>query len=238
MQTIKLIEISKSFKSKKALNNVNIEFKNNRINGLLGPNGSGKTTLFNIIAGFLSPDLGKIQLDENVLNEKSLSLRTKLGISYLPQEASIFRDLSVYDNIFSIAELFYDKNNSIKVTENLIKQFSLGSFQKTKGKLLSGGERRRTEIARALASNPKFLLLDEPFAGIDPIAIEEVKSTISLLKKMNIGIIVTDHNVKEALSIVDFGYIIYNGDIIKSGSPKEITSDKFVKKIYLGKNYT
>ena len=238
MQTIKLIEISKSFKSKKALNNVNIEFKNNRINGLLGPNGSGKTTLFNIIAGFLSPDLGKIQLDENVLNEKSLSLRTKLGISYLPQEASIFRDLSVYDNIFSIAELFYDKNNSIKVTENLIKQFSLGSFQKTKGKLLSGGERRRTEIARALASNPKFLLLDEPFAGIDPIAVEEVKSTISLLKKMNIGIIVTDHNVKEALSIVDFGYIIYNGEIIKSGSPKEITSDKFVKKIYLGKNYT
>ena len=238
MQTIKLIEISKSFKSKKALNNVNIEFKNDRINGLLGPNGSGKTTLFNIIAGFLSPDLGKIQLDENVLNEKSLSLRTKLGISYLPQEASIFRDLSVYDNIFSIAELFYDKNNSIKVTENLIKQFSLVSFQKTKGKLLSGGERRRTEIARALASNPKFLLLDEPFAGIDPIAIEEVKSTISLLKKMNIGIIVTDHNVKEALSIVDFGYIIYNGEIIKSGSPKEITSDKFVKKIYLGENYT
>ena len=238
MQTIKLIEISKSFKSKKALNNVNIEFKNNRINGLLGPNGSGKTTLFNIIAGFLSPDIGKIQLDENVLNEKSLSIRTKLGISYLPQEASIFRDLSVYDNVFSIAELFYDKNNSIKVTENLIKQFSLGSFQKTKGKLLSGGERRRAEIARALASNPKFLLLDEPFAGIDPIAIEEVKSTISLLKKMNIGIIVTDHNVKEALSIVDFGYIIYNGEIIKSGSPKEITSDKFVKKIYLGKNYT
>ena len=238
MQTIKLIEISKSFKSKKALSNVNIEFKSNRINGLLGPNGSGKTTLFNIIAGFLSPDLGKIQLDENVLNEKSLSLRTKLGISYLPQEASIFRDLSVYDNIFSIAELFYDKNNSIKVTGNLIKQFSLGSFQKTKGKLLSGGERRRTEIARALASNPKFLLLDEPFAGIDPIAIEEVKSTISLLKKMNIGIIITDHNVKEALSIVDFGYIIYNGDIIKSGSPKEITSDKFVKKIYLGKNYS
>ena len=238
MQTIKLIEISKSFKSKKALNNVNIEFKNNRINGLLGPNGSGKTTLFNIIAGFLSPDIGKIQLDENVLNEKSLSLRTKLGISYLPQEASIFRDLSVYDNVFSIAELFYDKNNSIKVTENLIKQFSLVSFQKTKGKLLSVRERRRAEIARALASNPKFLLLDEPFAGIDPIAIEEVKSTISLLKKMNIGIIVTDHNVKEALSIVDFGYIIYNGEIIKSGSPKEITSDKFVKKIYLGKNYT
>ena len=238
MQTIKLIEISKSFKSKKALNEINIEFKGNKINGLLGPNGSGKTTLFNIIAGFLSPDIGEILLDDVSLKNFSLSKRTRLGISYLPQEASIFRDLNVYDNIISIAELFHNKNNSIKITENLIKQFSLGSFQKTKGKLLSGGERRRTEIARALASNPKFLLLDEPFAGIDPIAIEEVKSTISLLKKMNIGIIVTDHNVKEALSIVDFGYIIYNGEIIKSGSPKEITSDKFVKKIYLGKNYT
>ena len=237
MQTIKLIEISKSFKSKKALSNVNIEFKSDRINGLLGPNGSGKTTLFNIVAGFLSPDNGQIILDKQILNDKNLSIRTKLGISYLPQEASIFRDLSVHDNIFAIAELFHNKKNSIKITESLIKQFSLGNFQSTKGKLLSGGERRRAEIARALASNPKFLLLDEPFAGIDPIAIEEVKSTISLLKRMNIGIIITDHNVKEALSIVDFGYIIYNGEIIKSGSPKEITSDKFVKKIYLGKNY-
>ena len=237
MQTIRLIEITKSFKTKKALNNVNIEFNSNKVNGLLGPNGSGKTTLFNIIAGFLSPDIGKILLDDHILNEKSLSLRAKLGISYLPQEASIFRDLSVYDNIFSIAELFHNKENSIKITENLIKQFSLNNFQKTKGKLLSGGERRRTEIARALASNPKFLLLDEPFAGIDPIAIEEVKSTISLLKKLNIGMIITDHNVKEALSIVEFGYIIYNGEIIKSGSPKDIISDKFVKKIYLGNNY-
>ena len=237
MQTIKLIEVSKSFKSKKALNNVNIEFKSNRINGLLGPNGSGKTTLFNIVAGFLSPDNGQVILDKQILNDKNLSIRTKLGISYLPQEASIFRDLSVHDNIFAIAELFHNKKNSIKITESLIKQFSLGNFQSTKGKLLSGGERRRAEIARALASNPKFLLLDEPFAGIDPIAIEEVKSTISLLKRMNIGIIITDHNVKEALSIVEFGYIIYNGEIIKSGSPKEITSDKFVKKIYLGKNY-
>ena len=237
MQTIKLIEVSKSFKSKKALNNVNIEFKSNRINGLLGPNGSGKTTLFNIVAGFLSPDNGQIILDKQILNDKNLSIRTKLGISYLPQEASIFRDLSVHDNIFAIAELFHNKKNSIKITESLIKQFSLGNFQSTKGKLLSGGERRRAEIARALASNPKFLLLDEPFAGIDPIAIEEVKSTISLLKRMNIGIIITDHNVKEALSIVEFGYKIYNGEIIKSGSPKEIISDKFVKKIYLGKNY-
>jgi len=237
MQIIKLIKVSKSFKSKKALNNVSIEFNSNKIHGLLGPNGSGKTTLFNIVAGFLSPDAGDILLDGNNLKDKSLNLRTRLGISYLPQEASIFRDLSVYDNIFSIAELFHNKSNSIKITTNLIEQFSLNNFQKTKGKLLSGGERRRTEIARALASNPKFLLLDEPFAGIDPIAIEEVKSTIVLLKKMKIGIIITDHNVKEALSIVEFGYIIYNGEIIKSGSPKEITTDEFVKKIYLGKNY-
>ena len=236
-QTIKLIKVSKSFKSKKALNKISLEFNSNRINGLLGPNGSGKTTLFNIVAGFLSPDLGEIFLDDNSLDGKSLNLRTKLGISYLPQEASIFRDLNVFDNIFSIAELFHDKNKSKKITNNLIEKFSLGNFQKTKGKLLSGGERRRTEIARALASSPKFLLLDEPFAGIDPIAIEEVKSTIMLLKKMNIGIIITDHNVKEALSIVEYGYIIYNGEIIKSGSPKEITSDNFVKKIYLGKSY-
>ena len=237
MKTIKLVEVCKSFKSKKALNNINIEFKSNRINGLLGPNGSGKTTLFNIIAGFLSPDKGEIILDDHILNDKNLSFRTKLGISYLPQEASIFRDLSVYDNIFSIAELFHNKENSIKITKNLVNQFSLSNFQKTKGKLLSGGERRRTEIARALASAPKFLLLDEPFAGIDPIAIDEVKSMILLLKKMNIGMIITDHNVKEALSIVEFGYIIYNGEIIKSGKPTDITSDNFVKKIYLGKNY-
>ena len=237
MQKIKLIQISKKFKSKRALKQVSLEFYSNKINGLLGPNGSGKTTLFNIIAGFLSPDEGQILLDGKDLTSLSLSLRSKLGISYLPQEASIFRDMNVYDNIHSIAELFYEKSKSIKVTNNLIQQFSLQSFQKTKGKLLSGGERRRTEIARALASNPKFLLLDEPFAGIDPIAIEEVKSTIDLLKKINIGIIITDHNVKEALSIVDFGYIIYNGEIIKSGNPKEITSDKFVKKIYLGNTY-
>ena len=237
MQIIKLNNISKNFKSKKALKDINIEFYSNRINGLLGPNGSGKTTLFNIIAGFISPNSGQILLDGNILTSVSLSTRSKLGISYLPQEASIFRDMSVYDNIHSIAELFHNKNESIKTTNNLINKFSLQSFQKTKGKLLSGGERRRTEIARALASNPKFLLLDEPFAGIDPIAIEEVKSTIELLKKLHIGIIITDHNVKEALSIVDFGYIIYNGEIIMSGNPKEITSDKFVKKIYLGENY-
>jgi len=237
MQIIKLEQINKNFKSKQALKNINIEFRNNRVTGLLGPNGSGKTTLFNIIAGFLKPDQGEVSLNGEALNNLSLSKRSKLGISYLPQEASIFRDMNVFENIFSIAELFHDKKKAKQITENLIQQFSLQGFQMTKGKLLSGGERRRTEIARALASNPKFLLLDEPFAGIDPIAIDEVKSTISLLKKINIGIIVTDHNVKEALSIVDHGFIIYNGEIIKEGTPKEIINDKIVKKIYLGENY-
>jgi len=237
MRIIKLLDVSKSFKSKKALKNINIEFQNNNITGLLGPNGSGKTTLFNIIAGFLNPDNGEIFLDKFKISKLNLSERSKLGISYLPQEASIFRDMSVYDNIFSIAQLFHDSKNSKIVTDNLIQQFSLNGFVKTDGRYLSGGERRRTEIARALASNPAFLLLDEPFAGIDPIAIEEVKSTIHFLKKLEVGVIITDHNVREALNIVDYGYIIYNGEIIKSGTPKEITSDKFVKKIYLGENY-
>ena len=237
MQIIKLDQISKNFKSKQALKNINIEFRNDRVTGLLGPNGSGKTTLFNIIAGFLKPNQGEVSLNGKVLNNLSLSKRSKLGISYLPQEASIFRDMNVFENIFSIAELFHDKKKAKEITESLIQKFSLQGFQMTKGKLLSGGERRRTEIARALASNPKFLLLDEPFAGIDPIAIDEVKSTIALLKKINIGIIVTDHNVKEALSIIDFSHIIYNGQIIKSGTPKEIVSDSYVKKIYLGENF-
>jgi len=237
MQIIKVEGISKNFKSKQALKKVSLEFKSNKIYGLLGPNGSGKTTLFNVVTGFIFPSEGRVILNDHDITSLNLSNRSKLGISYLPQEPSIFRDMSVFDNIFSIASLFNKKEESKKLTSDLIKTFSLEGFQKTHGKFLSGGERRRTEIARAIASNPKFLLLDEPFAGIDPIAIEEVKSTIELLKKINIGIIITDHNVKEALSIVDFGYIIYNGEIIKSGTPEEITSDKFVKKIYLGKNY-
>ena len=237
MQKIKLLEISKNFKSKKALDSINIEFSNDKVFGLLGPNGSGKTTLFNLIAGFLTPNDGKIFLDNHEITNFPISARSKLGISYLPQEASIFREMNVYDNIHSIAQLFYSKIEAQKITENLIDQFSLNNFQKTQGGLLSGGERRRTEIARALASNPKFLLLDEPFAGIDPIAIDDVKNTISYLKKLNIGIIITDHNVKEALSIIDFSHIIYNGQIIKSGTPKEIVSDSYVKKIYLGENF-
>ncbi len=238
MQIINLLDVSKSFKSKEALKKININFESKKVTGLLGPNGSGKTTLFNIITGFLNPDKGEIFLNKKQLTRLNLSERSKLGISYLPQEPSIFRDMTVYDNILSIAQLFHDSKNSKIVTNDLIEQFSLNGFVKTKGRFLSGGERRRTEIARALASNPVFLLLDEPFAGIDPIAIEEVKSTINFLKKLEVGVIITDHNVREALNIVDYSYIIYNGEIIKSGTPKEITSDKFVKKIYLGENYS
>ena len=237
MQIIKLHQISKNFKSKQALKNINIEFQNNKINGLLGPNGSGKTTLFNIITGFLSPNDGLISLDGKDLTSLNLSMRSKLGISYLPQEASIFREMNVYDNIHCIAELFHENIKSIEVTNSLIKQFSLQGFQKTKGKLLSGGERRRTEIARALASNPKFLLLDEPFAGIDPIAIEEVKKTIALLKNLEIGIIITDHNVRETLSITDRAYIMHDGKLLLSGPSDKIVDDKIAKQFYLGEDF-
>jgi lipopolysaccharide export system ATP-binding protein len=234
---IYLENIKKKFKSKIALNGISIGFSQKKINGLLGPNGSGKTTLFNLIAGFIKPDSGEIFFDNKNIKSLHLNERSKIGISYLPQEPSVFRDLNVYDNILSIAELFHDKKNSIVVTEELIKLFSLNKFSQSKGKVLSGGERRRTEIARALASNPKFLLLDEPFAGIDPIAIEDVKETILKLKVRGIGIIITDHNVREALKVVDHAEIIYNGEIIKSGEPRDIIEDKFVKKIYLGENY-
>ena len=234
---IQLKNINKKFKSKIALNKINLSFDQEKIYGLLGPNGSGKTTLFNIIAGFLKPDSGEIYLNKKNLINYSLDDRSLFGISYLPQEASIFRDLNVYENILSIAQLFHKKNSAISVTEKLIKLFSLEKFIDTKGKLLSGGERRRTEIARALASNPKYLLLDEPFAGIDPIAIEDVKETILKLKNSGIGIIITDHNVREALKIVDYANIIYNGEIVKEGIPSAIIKDKFVKKIYLGENY-
>ena len=234
---IQLKDISKKFKSKIALNKINLSFDQKQIYGLLGPNGSGKTTLFNIIAGFLQPDSGEICLNKKNLINYKLNDRSLFGISYLPQEASIFRDLNVYENILSIAQLFHKKSNAKNISDKLINLFSLEKFVNTKGKLLSGGERRRTEIARALASNPKYLLLDEPFAGIDPIAIEDVKETILKLKNSGIGIIITDHNVREALKIVDYANIIYNGEIVKQGTPNKIIKDKFVKKIYLGENY-
>ena len=237
MNKIIIKNIKKKFKTIEALKGISIEFKKNSITGLLGPNGSGKTTLFNIITGFINADEGSIFLNSEDVSSYSLSKRSELGLTYLPQEASIFRDLTVYENIKCIAELFLTKNKIDEKIEQLIQDFSLEAFQNRKGKFLSGGERRRTEIARALACNPSFIMMDEPFAGIDPIAIKEVRSTILKLKKNNIGVIITDHNVREALKIVDYAHIIYNGEIIREGVPKDIVNDELVKSIYLGKDY-
>ena len=237
MNKISVFNVNKKFKTKEALRDVSIEFLKNSITGLLGPNGSGKTTLFNIITGFVEPDEGSIFIDQNNVTSLSLQKRSELGLTYLPQEASIFRDLTVHENILCVAELFIEKNEITKKVNQLIKDFSLEEFRDRKGKFLSGGERRRTEIARALACEPSFIMMDEPFAGIDPIAIQEVKDTIVKLKNNNIGVIITDHNVREALKIVDYAHIIYNGSLIREGHPDKIVKDDLVKKIYLGENY-
>ena len=237
MNKISVFNVNKKFKTKEALRDVSIEFLKNSITGLLGPNGSGKTTLFNIITGFVEPDEGSIFIDQNNVTSFSLQKRSELGLTYLPQEASIFRDLTVHENILCVAELFIEKNEITKKVNQLIKDFSLEEFRDRKGKFLSGGERRRTEIARALACEPSFIMMDEPFAGIDPIAIQEVKDTIVKLKNNNIGVIITDHNVREAMKIVDYAHIIYNGSLIREGHPDKIVKDELVKKIYLGENY-
>jgi lipopolysaccharide export system ATP-binding protein len=237
MNSVSVKNIKKKFKTKEALKDISVIFKKNSITGLLGPNGSGKTTLFNIITGFVDPDTGSIYIDNEDVTAYSLHRRSELGLTYLPQEASIFRDLTVYENILSIAELFIAKDRINEKVNQLIKDFSLEEFIKRKGKFLSGGERRRTEIARALACEPSFIMMDEPFAGIDPIAIQEVKDTIAKLKRNNIGVIITDHNVREALKIVDYAHIIYKGSLIREGRPSDIVKDEFVKKIYLGQDY-
>jgi lipopolysaccharide export system ATP-binding protein len=237
MNRVSVKNIKKKFKTKEALKDISVIFKKNSITGLLGPNGSGKTTLFNIITGFVDPDAGSIYLDDEDVSTYSLHRRSQLGLTYLPQEASIFRDLTVYENILSVAELFIAKDKINEKLNQLIKDFSLEEFIKRKGKFLSGGERRRTEIARALACEPSFIMMDEPFAGIDPIAIQEVKDTIAKLKRNNIGVIITDHNVREALKIVDYAHIIFKGSLIREGRPSDIVKDEFVKKIYLGQDY-
>ena len=237
MNSVSVKNIQKKFKTKEALKDISVVFKKNSITGILGPNGSGKTTLFNIITGFVDPDAGSIYIDDEDVSAYSLHRRSELGLTYLPQEASIFRDLTVYENILSVAELFIAKDRISEKVNQLIRDFSLEEFAKRKGKFLSGGERRRTEIARALACEPSFIMMDEPFAGIDPIAIQEVKDTIAKLKRNNIGVIITDHNVREALKIVDYAHIIYKGSLIREGHPNDIVKDEFVKKIYLGQDY-
>jgi len=228
----------KTYSNRKVVDHVSIEVKQGECVGLLGPNGAGKTTTFYITVGLVTPNEGKVFLEDKDISNVAMYKRAKLGIGYLPQENSVFRTLSVEDNIKAILE-FTDlkKKEQKEKLEILLEEFGLAHVRKTKGKLLSGGERRRTEIARALASDPKFILLDEPFAGIDPIAVEDIQLIVEKLKFKNIGILITDHNVQETLSITDRAYLLFEGKILKQGTADELASDEQVRKVYLGQNF-
>ncbi|WP_185867161.1 LPS export ABC transporter ATP-binding protein [Blattabacterium cuenoti] len=234
--TLKTNNICKKYKNKYIVKNVSIRLNKGEIVGLIGPNGAGKTTFFYIIVGLIKPDQGKILLFHKDITEYPMYQRSKKGIGYLAQEPSIFRKLSVEDNILCILEMQKKISNQERKrkVDQLIEELGLQKIRKNRGDLISGGERRRTEIARCLAINPKFILLDEPFSGIDPIAIEELQKIIFSLKKKNIGILITDHNVQEIFTITDRIYLMFNGKIIKYGSTSEIMRDSVVKKIYLG----
>ena len=228
----------KTYSKRKVVDNVSIEVNQGEIVGLLGPNGAGKTTTFYITVGLVTPDAGKVFLNDKDISNVAMYKRAKLGIGYLPQENSVFRTLSVEDNIKAILEFTDLKKSAQKEKlEILLDEFGLTHVRKTQGKLLSGGERTRTEIARALASDPKFILLDEPFAGIDPIAVEDIQQIVEKLKLKNIGILITDHNVQETLSITDRAYLLFEGKILKQGSAEELASDEQVRKVYLGQNF-
>lgn len=231
--------ISKSYYEKKALDDISFEINSGETVGILGPNGAGKTTLFYIIAGLVRCDAGKLSLSGTDLKHKSLSERTSMGLSYLPQESSIFRGLSVEENIYAALEQRKDLDKAKKLTKlsELLEEFNLNEFSKTLGLKLSGGERRRAEIARSLASNPKFILLDEPFAGIDPLAVSDLKNTIRSLNNKNIGVLISDHNVRDTMNICSKVLVVNKGKIIANGSPKEIAKDDLVKEVYLGKNF-
>ncbi len=230
--------ISKEYRSKIVVNSVSLEVNQGEIVGLLGPNGAGKTTSFYIIVGLIQPNGGKIFLGNENITALPMYKRARKGIGYLAQEASVFRNLSVEDNVYAILEsLNLSKEEQHKKAEKLLNEFGLQEVRKNLGRVLSGGERRRTEIARALASDPKFVLLDEPFAGVDPVAVEEIQNIISTLKKKNIGILITDHNVNETLSITDRAYLMFEGRLLKSGTAEELSSDPQVRKVYLGKNF-
>lgn len=231
--------ISKSYYEKKALDDISFEVNSGETVGILGPNGAGKTTLFYIIAGLVRCDAGKLSLSGTDLKHKSLSERTSMGLSYLPQESSIFRGLSVEENIYAALEQRKDLDKAKKLTKlsELLEEFNLNEFSKTLGLKLSGGERRRAEIARSLASNPKFILLDEPFAGIDPLAVSDLKNTIRSLNSKNIGVLISDHNVRDTMNICSKVLVVNKGKIIANGSPKEIAKDDLVKEVYLGKNF-
>ncbi len=230
--------ISKTYDKRKVVNEVSLELQKGEVIGLLGPNGAGKTTCFYMIAGLINTDEGDIILDQSRINHLPMHIRAKNGIGYLPQESSIFRGLTVEQNILSVLEIQnYTKNEKFQILEELMSEFNIGKIRNSYGATLSGGERRRTEIARALATNPSYILLDEPLAGIDPIAIDDVKSLIHKLKSKNIGVLLTDHNVRETLGIIDKAYILFEGSVIMSGNPNQIKSDKRVRDVYLGNNF-
>lgn len=231
-------DLIKKYRQRTVVKTVSVEVNQGEIIGLLGPNGAGKTTTFYMIVGLIKPFAGKVFLEEQDITEMPMYKRAQLGIGYLAQEASVFRHLSVEDNLRAVMQ-FTDmsKNEQQEKLESLLDEFGLGHIRKSKGIQLSGGERRRTEIARALSVSPSFILLDEPFAGVDPIAVEDIQSIVSKLKTKNIGILITDHNVHETLSIVDRAYLMFEGAILKAGSAQDLAEDEHVRKVYLGQHF-
>ncbi len=238
MLELRAEHLIKTYKKRTVVNDVSFHVKQGEIVGLLGPNGAGKTTSFYMIVGLIKPNQGKIFLNDEEITDEPMYKRAQKGIGYLAQEASVFRKLTVEENILAILQMTtLSKTEQKDKLEELIDEFSLHKVRTNRGDLLSGGERRRTEIARALAANPNFILLDEPFAGVDPIAVEEIQSIVSKLRNKNIGILITDHNVQETLSITDRAYLLFEGSILKSGSAEELAADEQVRRVYLGKNF-
>lgn len=228
----------KTYKGRAVVKGVSLEVSQGEIIGLLGPNGAGKTTSFYMIVGLIKPNDGRIFLDNEEITKFPMYKRAQNGIGYLAQEASVFRKLSVEDNIRSVLQLTkLSKEEQDEKVESLITEFGLGHIRKNRGDLLSGGERRRTEIARALATDPNFILLDEPFAGVDPVAVEDIQRIVARLRNKNIGILITDHNVQETLAITDRTYLMFEGSILKAGVPEELAADEMVRKVYLGQNF-
>ncbi|MFC3416557.1 LPS export ABC transporter ATP-binding protein [Algoriphagus hitonicola] len=228
----------KIYKSRRVVNDISVEVEQGEIVGLLGPNGAGKTTSFYMIVGLVKPNEGDIFLEEENITGLPMYKRAKLGIGYLAQEASVFRKLSVEENLMAVLEMTkLSKQDQKEKVESLLEEFSLTHVRKNLGMVLSGGERRRTEIARALAVDPKFVLLDEPFAGVDPIAVEEIQTIVAKLKTKNIGILITDHNVNETLSITDRAYLMFEGKLLKAGTAEELAADEQVRKVYLGSQF-
>ncbi|MEL6986715.1 MAG: LPS export ABC transporter ATP-binding protein, partial [Bacteroidota bacterium] len=235
---LKAVDLEKFYGRRKVVDKVNVEVNQGEIVGLLGPNGAGKTTSFYMIVGFIKPNGGSVYLNDQDITDLPMYKRAQRGIGYLPQEASVFRKLSVEQNIKAVLEMTsLSKGEQKDKLEDLMQEFGLEKVRNNSGDSLSGGERRRTEIARALATNPNFILLDEPFAGIDPIAVEDIQSIVAKLKDKNIGILITDHNVQETLSITERAYLMFEGKILKSGTAEELAADEMVRKVYLGQNF-